>query len=314
MPAIQSGAATIAGLSRQRPSAGSRRAPGPSVGKTGAKPEIWQNPQDFAAKLHGFQAAAQAFNAAARSGDMTAIKARYADLGGTCKACHDNYRVGDAPLTGKQPVWDLPVRLVHWLLAGADRVQLVVGEEPPYRLAHLVGDRDPDAADLPPAVGLRRQLDRALGRASFAARAPCSATCAAGGAGSAIRRSARSASSRCSLAVAVQVGLGLISEDEDGLYTGPLAALVSIDTSDTARDIHELWFYVILGLVVLHLAAILFYRLRGQDLTWPMITGRARAAPGTTADATRQMVGRADLPRRRARHQPLGGRRCPPLP
>jgi len=84
-------------------------------------------------------------------------------------------------------------------------------------------------------------------------------------------------------AVAVQVGLGLVAEDEDGLYTGPLAGLVSIDTSDAARDIHEQWFYVILGLVVLHLAAILFYRLRGQGLTWPMITGRARAAPGTTA-------------------------------
>jgi len=83
------------------------------------------------------------------------------------------------------------------------------------------------------------------------------------------------------LAVAVQVGLGLVAEDEDGLYTGPLAGLVSIDTSDAARDIHELWFYVILGLVVLHLAAILFYRLRGQGLTWPMITGGARAAPGT---------------------------------
>jgi len=82
------------------------------------------------------------------------------------------------------------------------------------------------------------------------------------------------------LAIAVQVGLGLVAEDEDGLYTGPLAGRVSIDTSDAARDIHELWFYVILGLVVLHLAAILFYRVRGQGLTWPMVTGRARAAPG----------------------------------
>ena len=81
------------------------------------------------------------------------------------------------------------------------------------------------------------------------------------------------------LAVAVQVGLGLISEDEDGLYTGPLAGLVGIDTSDAARDIHEQWFYVVLGLIVLHLAAILFYRMRGQGLTWPMVTGRARAVP-----------------------------------
>lgn len=91
MPAIQSGAATIAGLS-VRANGWFPKGTGPELGKTGAKPEIWQKPQDFAAKLRGFQAAAQAFNAAARSGDMNAIKARYADLGGACKACHDSYR------------------------------------------------------------------------------------------------------------------------------------------------------------------------------------------------------------------------------
>jgi len=83
------------------------------------------------------------------------------------------------------------------------------------------------------------------------------------------------------IALAVQVGLGLIAEDEDGIYTGPLSGLVSIDTSDKARDIHELWFNVILGLIVLHIAAILYYRLRGRKLTKPMITGRAVIEPGT---------------------------------
>jgi cytochrome b len=82
-------------------------------------------------------------------------------------------------------------------------------------------------------------------------------------------------------AVAVQVALGLISEDEDGLYFGPLAQLVSTDTSDKARDIHELWFNVIIGLIVLHLLAIVYYRLRGRKLTLPMITGRAEIEPGT---------------------------------
>jgi cytochrome c556 len=65
---------------------------GPDVAKTGAKPEIWQNWQDFTAKLSAFQKSAQMFNAAAASGEMNAAKARYADLGGTCKACHDKYR------------------------------------------------------------------------------------------------------------------------------------------------------------------------------------------------------------------------------
>jgi cytochrome b len=83
------------------------------------------------------------------------------------------------------------------------------------------------------------------------------------------------------LAVAVQVSLGLISEDEDGLYAGPLSALVSIDASDKARDIHEFWFeYVILPLIVLHVAAILFYRLRGRRLTKAMITGRGQIPAG----------------------------------
>jgi cytochrome c556 len=65
---------------------------GPEVGKTGAKPEIWKTPQDFAAKLGAFQKAALVFNAAASGNDMNAAKARYADLGGACKACHDKYR------------------------------------------------------------------------------------------------------------------------------------------------------------------------------------------------------------------------------
>ena len=80
-------------------------------------------------------------------------------------------------------------------------------------------------------------------------------------------------------ALAVQAALGLISEDEDGIYMGPLAKLVSIETSDRARHIHEFWFNVVLGLVVLHLLAILYYRLRGKDLTLPMITGRADLEP-----------------------------------
>lgn len=81
-------------------------------------------------------------------------------------------------------------------------------------------------------------------------------------------------------ALAVQVGFGLIAEDEDGIYLGPLSGLVSVDTSDKARHIHELWFNVILGLIAVHLLAILYYRLRGKKLIMPMITGRADVAGG----------------------------------
>ena len=89
--AVRSAAGKIAALARQSNGwfpAGT----GPDVGKTGAKPDIWQDPKDFAAKLGAFQRAAGAFNAAASTGNLDAIHARYADLGGTCKACHDKYR------------------------------------------------------------------------------------------------------------------------------------------------------------------------------------------------------------------------------
>jgi cytochrome b len=83
-------------------------------------------------------------------------------------------------------------------------------------------------------------------------------------------------------AVTVQVGFGLVSQDEDGIYAGPLSRLVSSDTSDLARDIHELWFNVVLGLIGLHILAIVYYRLfRRMKLTKPMITGRADLEPGT---------------------------------
>jgi len=78
----------------------------------------------------------------------------------------------------------------------------------------------------------------------------------------------------------VQVGLGLISSDEDGLVEGPLAPLVSYATSDWAADLHEDLFNVLLVLIGLHIAAILFYRLRGKRLIGPMVTGRGAAEPG----------------------------------
>ena len=88
---VRSDAAKIAGLS-QKASGWFPAGTGPDVGKTGAKPAIWQNREDFASKLRNFQAAARTFNATAAGNDVAAIKARYADLGGACKACHDKYR------------------------------------------------------------------------------------------------------------------------------------------------------------------------------------------------------------------------------
>jgi cytochrome c556 len=93
VPTVKASAAQMAGLAK-RSFGWFPAGTGPELGKTGAKPEIWepQNAADFASKLSAFQKATLIFNAAAASGDMNAAKARFADLGGTCKACHDKYR------------------------------------------------------------------------------------------------------------------------------------------------------------------------------------------------------------------------------
>ena len=74
-----------------------------------------------------------------------------------------------------------------------------------------------------------------------------------------------------------QVLIGLFVSDVDGLESGPLSHLVSFEASRTLADIHEVVFNVILGLVGLHVAAILFYVLAKRDnLVGAMITGRRR--------------------------------------
>ena len=65
---------------------------GPDVGKTRAKAEIWQRPDDFVTKADDFVRAAEDFDSAAKSGDLGQIEASFATLGKSCKACHDSYR------------------------------------------------------------------------------------------------------------------------------------------------------------------------------------------------------------------------------
>ena len=89
--AIQKAAATIA-EGAEKSSDWFPPGTGPDVGKTRAKTEIWQKPDDFAAKDRAFLDAAIAFRAAADSADVDAIRAQAGELGKTCKACHDSYR------------------------------------------------------------------------------------------------------------------------------------------------------------------------------------------------------------------------------
>lgn len=72
----------------------------------------------------------------------------------------------------------------------------------------------------------------------------------------------------------VQVASGLFADPDDYINVGPLADMVSRDGTKLATKIHNLLPPFILGLVVLHLAAIAFYKkFKREDLIRPMITG-----------------------------------------
>lgn len=71
-----------------------------------------------------------------------------------------------------------------------------------------------------------------------------------------------------------QAGTGLFIETDDFFESGPLYGYVSEATINSLTWWHHFLSKVLLGLVVLHLLAILYYRLwKRENLVKPMITG-----------------------------------------
>ena len=65
---------------------------GTDVGVTRAKPEIWQQPEKFAAAIKTLQARSADLLAAAESGDMGTVGAKLGPLGKACGGCHKPFR------------------------------------------------------------------------------------------------------------------------------------------------------------------------------------------------------------------------------
>jgi cytochrome b len=81
--------------------------------------------------------------------------------------------------------------------------------------------------------------------------------------------------------VGVQAGTGLFAND-DLLTEGPLMHFVSKSQSDWLSHVHSLNFKLVEAVIVLHLLAVLAYAvLKRQNLLWPMITGTKRLPVGT---------------------------------
>jgi cytochrome b len=188
-------------------------------------------------------------------------------------------------------VWDLPTRLFHWLLAVAVVGCIVTAEVGGnamvwhFRLGHAVlallafrllwglcgGRWSRFASFVPTPARLLRYLrgQPAPGEHLDVGHSPLGAL----------------AVWALLALLAVQVATGLVADDEIA-FRGPLNLYVAVDTGLAATSFHSGWGRTLLiALLLLHVLAVVVYRLRGRDLLGPMLHGDKRLAAGVPAAA-----------------------------
>ena len=93
--------------------------------------------------------------------------------------------------------------------------------------------------------------------------------------------------------LSVQVFTGLFVDDEVS-FKGPLEKYVSGSVASFFSEIHEGNQVVILTLIAIHIAAIIFYKkFKGEDLIKPMISGDKEIDPSEEAEYLPADLGRA---------------------
>jgi len=188
-------------------------------------------------------------------------------------------------------VWDLPTRLFHWLLAAAVvglvitgkvggnalvwhmRLGLLVFTLLGFRLVWgFIGGRWSRFASFVPALATLLRYLRGQHRSGDHFE---------------VGHSPLGALSVLALigVLALQVATGLVADDEIAT-TGPLNRHVSNALGLAATAWHKGWGqWLLLALVALHVAAIVVYRLRGNNLVRPMLTGDKALPPGVPPSA-----------------------------
>lgn len=183
----------------------------------------------------------------------------------------------------RQPVWDLPTRLFHWLVVALVATAWISAENQAFRLHQwcgyamlvlvgwriawgVIGSTHSRFAGF--LRGPRAVLGYLRGNTTHAeGHNP------AGG---------WSVVAMLTL-LGIQAGTGLFNED-DIAFSGPLNHTVGSKLAGRLGEWHEINFTLLLVLVALHIGAVLFYRFRrGQDLVGPMIRGGTAQTPVRTA-------------------------------
>jgi len=200
-----------------------------------------------------------------------------------------------ARVPGPIRVWDLPVRLFHWLIVGLFAFSWWSGENHDMDwhrwsgyavLALLVfrlywgfaGTSTARFAAFVRGPGAALTYARSLAQRPYIAKVGHNPI----GGWSVMLMLA---------ALVVQVAAGLFAVDVDGIESGPLSDYVSFETGRAAAKLHHLVFNIALAVVAVHIAAIMVYRFwLKTDLITPMITGKRQSA-SLPPDAAAAAVG-----------------------
>lgn len=181
----------------------------------------------------------------------------------------------------KERVWDLPTRLFHWLLVASVSAGWLIGEnlsftniEWHFWLGYTTGGLivfrivwgfvGPPSARLSKLFPSPREVRDYL--AHVMDRRPS---------GVAGHNPLGSLSVLALLAALfVQVGTGLFAESDDLFDGGPLSGSVDDSVVLFCNAVHEISSKVLLALVLLHVAALVFYLVwKRENLIRPMVTG-----------------------------------------
>jgi cytochrome b len=190
-------------------------------------------------------------------------------------------------------VWDIPVRLFHWVLVALMIALVITGEilDGAIEVHALLG-----RAVI--VLVIFRLMWGAVG-SSYArfSRFVCGPGAVMSYARSLLARQSEFMAGHNPLggwmvlvlltSVLLQSILGLFAND-DIMFDGPLAYLVSKETSDLLTGLHQDMFYALLLAVGLHVAAVIWHKLfMGEDLLTAMITGYKKLPAGVQAENAR---------------------------
>ncbi|CAN5609068.1 cytochrome b/b6 domain-containing protein [soil metagenome] len=182
-------------------------------------------------------------------------------------------------------IWDLPVRLFHWLLVALLGFSWWSGDQ------HQMDWHRRSGYCILALLVFRIYWGFAGGRtARFTqfVRGPRAAFTYARSVATGAHASTPGHNPLGGWSVVVMLGTlvamvlaGLFAVDVDGLESGPLSDYVSFDQGRIAAELHGFVFNLLLALVALHVVAILFYLVRLRtNLIGPMVTGRRPARDG----------------------------------